>query len=315
MLKIWKTIVMVCSLGAGVSLASVNNMSSIVNLETAGNRLTPEQIKAANELAGQVANRGTAIIADLPGTDLEKLGKSMSRRADDIANATIANERASVLKFLNIDPAADTSLYYFVSWSMPIEMLRAYVQEAMWSGGTLVFRGIPPNKTLASFLKKELYSLINHKGASAMISIDPRLFDLYAIKVVPTLVFSENRESPTCIIPVSVKKTKAKTQYTKCAPMSSDKYWKISGALTADYALREIINAGGSRAQVHLDAMAKAAGADPRDFAKSKELKPFSGNWAEAVTPEDKMRIKEAIDAATKQGRDPGRFPKGLEME
>jgi type-F conjugative transfer system pilin assembly protein TrbC len=205
------------------------------------------------------------------------------------------------LKFLGIDPEGESSLYYFVSFEMPLDLLRSYVVEAMWAGGTLVFRGIPPGKEMREFITKDLRELIYGKGSSAAISIDPRLFDAYAITTVPTIVSTVDRRNFVCkgVNPKSFKYGKKTLSYDTCPAMDESKYWKITGAVTTDFALREFIKAGAKHAQVNLDALAKGFATGT---VAPKNQQAFSGEWKEALTPEELMSVQTAIDTARGTG-------------
>jgi len=205
----------------------------------------------------------------------------------------MASERAKILRFLGIDPEGKDALYIFVSWSMPLDMLRAYAVEAMWTGGALVFRGVPPGRTIPDFFLKDLRQLVYDKGASAIISLDPRLYDTYRISAVPTIVLTNDRSNPACMgageRPVSVKGKKA--SYSLCPPMEEKSYWKMSGAVTLDYALESFKAAGSSGAESFLQALRKAYqdGKTP-----PREQRPFQGEWKDAPSPSKLMKSQDA---------------------
>lgn len=233
------------------------------------------QVKEASERAmggqGAAAGRGA------------KLANEMQRRVDSIANEALQADRDQILKLLGINPKASGGLFYFLSFSMPKELMQAYVAESMWTGGTVVLRGVPPGRTFSQFITEDLQSLVYGKGPSANISIDPRLFDAYAIKAVPAIVYTKDRGNLLC------------ESNVKCAALADDRYFKVSGAVTSDYALRSIIGAGGEGASEHLSALAKGyrTGQAPGKF-----IKPFEGDWKAAITPEERLETRKKIDAA-----------------
>lgn len=246
----------------------------------------------ALDLARQVKEASDRALAG-PGAAARgaKLANEMKRKVDTIANESLQAERDQVLKLLGIDPSASGGLYYFLSFSMPKELLRSYVAEAMWTGGTVVFRGVSRGRSFQKFVTEDLQSLVYGKGASANISIDPRLFDAYSIKAVPAIVYAKDRANLMC------------ESNVKCAAVGDDRYFKVSGAVTSDYALRSIISAGGSGAQAHLAALQKGyrTGEAPGKF-----IKPFEGDWKAAITPEDVLdtqRKREAARAAKAKQR------------
>lgn len=257
-----------------------------------GAALTEEQIRAAQTSAAEIVEQ--SLRAAQQGLErYQDLGASARRRADDIADAALAKDRSEVLEFLGIDAQAGTSLYYFVSYNMPLPMLRAYAVEAMWAGGTLVLRGAPPGKTLAQFVTEDLRELVYDKGAAAAISIDPRLFDAYEVKLVPTIVFTTERGNFDCAgrNPVPFVHRGQPLSYDTCPPADPARYWKITGAVTTDYALREFIDDGAPGARAHLAALAKGLSTGERT---PKLQQPFTGAWKSAVSPDEVMAAQRA---------------------
>ena len=269
--------------------------------ENVGNGLTPERKKAVEDMARTISENAQNAAHSAVGRSIAEASAKVARRADDIADKALSADREKVLKFLGIDPAGESSIYYFVSYEMPLEVLRAYVIEAMWSGGTLVFRGIPPGRDMRQFITKDLRELIYGKGASAALSIDPRLFDGYKITTVPTIVYTEERKNFMCtgVNPKSFKYEEKTLSYDTCPPVDESKYWKITGAVTTDFALREFINAGATHAQVHLDALAKGFATGT---VAPKAQQAFAGEWKDAISPEELMAVKSAIETARSAG-------------
>ena len=273
-------------------------------LKQFGQNLTPEQKKSA-EAAGRAITQ--EVLKASRGPQLkpqQEMAAQAARRADDIADAALAKDRADIQRFLGIDPNGQSSLYFFVSSTMPIEMLRAYVIEAMWSGGTLVFRGVPPGMDIKDFITKYLSELIYGKGASASIAIDPRLFEAYNVTVAPTVVYTEERRNFECqgVGQRAFRSQGRELTYETCPPIDESKYWKLSGAVTADYALHEFINAGAKGAQPYLDALAKGFATGERP---PKSQVPFAGDWKQAITPEDLKRVQDAVETAKSTGAKP----------
>jgi type-F conjugative transfer system pilin assembly protein TrbC len=269
--------------------------------ENVGSGMTPERKKALEETARSITEHAQNATHSAMGRTIAEASAKVARRADDIADKALSADREKVLTFLGIDPAGESSIYYFVSYEMPLEVLRSYVIEAMWSGGTLVFRGIPPGRDMRQFITQDLRELIYGKGASAALSIDPRLFDGYNITTVPTIVYTEERKNFMCtgVNPKSFKYEKQTLSYDTCPPVDESKYWKITGAVTTDFALREFINAGATRAQVHLDALAKGLATGT---VAPKVQQAFSGEWKDAISPEELMAVKTAVETARAAG-------------
>lgn len=221
------------------------------------------------------------------GYSNEKMRRYMApilRRAETMANPKMQAAHDKVLRFLGINPNGNSAVYIFVSWSMPLPMLRAYAVEAMWTGGSLIFRGVPPGVSLTTFLIKDLRQLVYGKGASAVISIDPRLYDVYKVSVAPTIVLTTDTDNFDCVGAGKGVVTIHKKHYSfnYCPPLASNKYWKIAGAVTLGYALRAFKRAGCPNAEPFLKALRRGY-ARREGFSKTQQ--PFMGIWKNAPVP------------------------------
>jgi type-F conjugative transfer system pilin assembly protein TrbC len=293
---------LVLAFAAGAALAETSRTTPAPRAMPAPRAaLTEEQIRAAQASAGEIVEQ--SLRAAQQGLERYRdLGESARRRADDIADTALAQSRQEVLDFLGIDARANASLYYFVSYNMPLPMLRAYAVEAMWAGGTLVLRGVPPGKTLAKFVTEDLRELVYDKGAAAAISIDPRLFDAYQVKLVPAIVFTTERSNFECAgrNPVPFVHRGQSLSYDTCPPVDPSRYWKMTGAVTTDYALREFVDAGAEGARAHLTALAKGLATGE---GTPKLQQPFAGAWKSALSPDDVMAASRGAQTA---GQAPG---------
>jgi type-F conjugative transfer system pilin assembly protein TrbC len=253
-----------------------------------GPQLTPAQLDQIRAVTELVKSKAAAAAAD---PTIQAAAQQMVRRIDDLANKESAGERDKVLRFMKIDPKSQNGLYIFVTWGMPLDMLRAYALEAMWTGGFLVFRGLPPGRTITDFFMKDLHQIIYDKGASAAVSIDPRLFDLYSVSVAPTIVFTTDRSNPVCADSgthdVKAKDEKGKAvivPYELCPKMDPAKYWKMAGAVTVDYALSAFQSSGATQVAPLLQSLQRGYQGD----SASKDQKPFTGVWKDAPSPNQK---------------------------
>jgi len=113
--------------------------------------------------------------------------------------------------------AADR-LYYFWSFSMPEESLKAVFTEGEKIGLVAVLRGLPEGPARDSLLR--LKQLLG--GRSVEVVIDPLLFRLYGITAVPTLVYAEGI-NPAC---------------EHCEP--APKHWKAVGDVRLEAALENL---------------------------------------------------------------------------
>lgn len=133
----------------------------------------------------------------------------------------------------------DDQLYVFVSRSMPAEMIQSYALEAAYAGGILVVRGINNNETLDEFLKGQMVTTLKPGGQGAMLQVDPRLFDAFAITTVPAIVYTGRSLADLCSNGTS----------TKCEPLPESDYFKMGGSVTIRYALDQFSLAGAEGAQ------------------------------------------------------------------
>lgn len=208
----------------------------------------------------------------------------VSRDAETIANPAMQRRRDRLLRFLGINPQGSTQLDIFVSWSMPLQMLRAYEVESMWTGAPLVFRGIPKGTTLRKFITKDLRELVWGKGAGADISIDPRLYDLYSVTSVPTIVLSKRVTQISCAIGASFSAGKLGTlRYDRCSRMNPSNFIKVEGAITTAYALREFERNGWPQARQYLLALRKGY---TNGLPASPTQAPFTGKWSQVRFPQ-----------------------------
>jgi type-F conjugative transfer system pilin assembly protein TrbC len=267
-------------------------------------KINPEELAKAKAA-------GAAMVRDILSSyettrtpEMEVNAQQIRKKFDDIADAAIADERNKILDFLGIDPAADSGLYYFVSWSMPMELLRSYVVEAMWSGATIVFKGVPPGKELGKFVIDDLRQLVYGKGAAANLSIDPRLYDAYAVKTVPTIVFTTVRTNMQCqgVNPIPVKVGEVLASYDTCPELDPSTYWKISGGVTTNYALETFIADGAVAAKPYLRALAKGF---QTGEAPPKNQVNFAGKWEDAITPSELLAAQEAAGLMTTPAKAP----------
>lgn len=258
-------------------------------------RSTPEQLQRAETLAKE------AVDAILRGyerrlPEMQRRIDPLRARSDQIASEALQAERDKVLDFLGIDPQAETGLFVFLSWSMPKELLRAYVLDAMWSGASIQFKGVPPGVKLEEFALRDLRSLVYGKAA-ANISIDPRLFDAYQVTQVPTIVYAANARQISCLggPRQSFKSAEVEMSYETCPPAPQNEFWKVSGAVTMSYALEAFEERGAPGIKPYRAAIARGV---PAGSVATKEQKPFSGVWEDVLSPEEWQQNEKAAQQA-----------------
>lgn len=109
-------------------------------------------------------------------------------------------------------------LYYFWSFSMPEESLKAAFANGEKVGLVAVLRGLPEGSTRESLLR--LKRLLGERKVEVVI--DPLLFRLYAITEVPAVVYAEG-VNPSC---------------EHCGP--APRHWKILGDVSLEAALENL---------------------------------------------------------------------------
>ena len=129
-------------------------------------------------------------------------------------------------------------LMIFVSSSIPKTALKDLIIQAKQSGGILVFRGL-----IGSLRNtQEFLGNISKDNVSAII--DPRLFDLFQIKTVPTFVVLSNNmqncESSACNV----------------SPIHD----RIAGNITLEYALEQIADGDGEAKNIASSFLKKIKG-------------------------------------------------------
>lgn len=129
-------------------------------------------------------------------------------------------------------------LMIFVSSSIPRNSLKDLIIQAKQSGGVLVFRGI-----IGSLRNtQEFLANISKENVSAII--DPRLFDIFQVKLVPTFVLLSSSVHE-CL--------NSDCQFTP-------KHDRITGNITLKYALEQIESGKGESADIASSYLLKIKG-------------------------------------------------------
>jgi conjugal transfer pilus assembly protein TrbC len=150
--------------------------------------------------------------------------------------------REELLKKLNIDTEDKGNVYVFASTSMSATLIKSYVEDLNKFGGILVFRGKPEQDTFLEFLAR--LGDYQSVATTAVSQIDPRLFDAYAVDVVPTIVMSKIGSKELCRYPVTKsefykdeKNVKREISWQGCDALDPSTYFKLSGAVDIEWAL------------------------------------------------------------------------------
>lgn len=151
-------------------------------------------------------------------------------------------------------------LYYFVSRSMPLSLLRAYALESLYTGGTLVMKGVRKGDTIKEYLEEVVEDYNNAEGqVLSGMELNPNLFDMFGVTVVPTTVWTnrmglddvgsgcenlpEGAPVPKVTLPGPDDRP-ITVDAPVCAPAPETSYYKIAGALSLNYVLDRFQDAG-----------------------------------------------------------------------
>lgn len=151
-------------------------------------------------------------------------------------------------------------LYYFVSRAMPLPLLRAYALDALYTGGTLVLKGLRKGDTINEYMTEAIADFNSAEGQLlSSMEINPNLFDMFNITVVPTVVWTnranlddagsgcenlpEGVPAPKVSLP-GPEDTLIVADAPVCAPVPAAHYYKMAGALATNYVLDKFQDAG-----------------------------------------------------------------------
>lgn len=196
------------------------------------NQAQQQSIHKANAFAASGGLSGTPLSHDQL-TNITNIATASKHFVRDKMNA-LAN------KMMGKQTHSNTHLYYFLSFSMPVPIMQVYLHDALYDGGTIVFRGIGQKDTkLIQFLNR-ITGLIGHGIAYPLIEIYPQLFDRYDVNVVPTIVLTTDIET-SCI---KTQKIEQGLMFKGCQKANPKHYWKVSGLVSSYFALSQFASDG-----------------------------------------------------------------------
>lgn len=185
-------------------------------------------------------------------TEAEPISEDQKRFG--ISSKEMAEIRSAALKHFQLDKGVQGLI--FVSRSMPNGLIRAYALDAERYGFTLVYRG--PDKDSIDILgtAKEWARQFHTTSDRMAIQMDPRAFDAYEIKYVPTLVLTNDYSLDLCPEgPVEIIKYLGKNlPHKRCKPKEEDTYCKISGSVSTQWALTHMAENGCDLANKYVEA-------------------------------------------------------------
>jgi type-F conjugative transfer system pilin assembly protein TrbC len=156
-------------------------------------------------------------------------------------------------------------MFIFVSRSMPESLLRAYAVDAFYLGAKLVVKGVRKGDTLKEYISEAMENFNSVDGMTmAAMDINPNLFDMFDIKVVPAVVWTDRvglddigsgcQNVPEGALLEKLNLTGPDdavitVDRPTCAKLPDTAYYKISGALKLPYVLDRFQEAGLTKQQ------------------------------------------------------------------
>lgn len=173
----------------------------------------------------------------------ERLGgqraTSDAMRRYGISDEEMANTREMTLKEFGL--YTNVQGFVLVSSSMPDSLIRAYSLEAEKFGFSLIFRGVESEGDIFNSFTEMANKY--HTGDSRMtVQLDPRLFDVFDVEMVPAIVLTEELSLNLCNEFVVSDHVYEGVTYQKneCAKLEKDKYCKIYGTVFIGWAIKEM---------------------------------------------------------------------------
>lgn len=259
---------LILALGLGLPLAAQADINSATERMMAIMKgAAAAQDQAAIATGAESANT-TADLNRLPQSTIDFSVNQSSAMRDAALKAYVdalpPRDKAYGAQVLLGDPSQTGGgigkLYFFVSRSMPNSLLKAYSLAALHTGGTLVMLGVRKGDTIKEYMEEVMADFNNADGqVLGGLELNPNLFDMFDIKVVPTVVWTtrqglddigagcedlpEGVQVPQITLagpddePLVVDKP-------VCAKATDASYYKISGALKLNYVLERFEEAG-----------------------------------------------------------------------
>lgn len=253
---------------------SVERLKGVMSAISTGDQ---SQLSAKERSAIASAQKSAAAVQQHQlDPELETQFKLKAVTMDQLAREVFVNalpprDRAigsSVLLGDNTLPGTG-KLYYFVSRSMPLNILKAYALDALYTGGTLVVRGIRKGDTMKEYLE-EVVSEFNKADGNVLagMEINPNLYDLFGVTVVPTVVWTNRvglddigsgcqppvyADDAPLPPPMALEGPDGNPIFVEkpvCAPLPESSYYKIAGVLNTNYVLDRFESAGADRESI-----------------------------------------------------------------
>jgi type-F conjugative transfer system pilin assembly protein TrbC len=169
---------------------------------------------------------------------MRKLARPIQQRAKRLIKGTLQTEAKQMYSSA---PKAQGHFYFFMSFSMPMPLIKKLITDAVALHGVVVFRGTPNKMSLKDFLLKKLFPLVRYSQQHVEIDLNPNLFQSFQVSVVPSLVFTMQTKTVCHAAQESVSRP---LQSSPCDQVDGSRYWKVTGAVTTQWAIAHFIEKG-----------------------------------------------------------------------
>lgn len=181
----------------------------------------------------------------------ERMNQSMAQAAkmgidNQFGQSLNLEESETLLDSLGLGGTDQNELYVFVTWSMGEKLIGQYVRDAAATGAKVVVKGVPKDvSSMTEFLQKYVHKHVKGDMGYSDIVLDPTLFDSYGVELLPSIVFAPSINT-VCQESVLVEKRYIDKSYevSQCAPEPNGSFYKITGAVSVDYALGKFLENG-----------------------------------------------------------------------
>lgn len=253
-MKIFPQILVCMGLTAASALAGAAAQTSEPELDLAAIRAKAQSDAGeAEALAEAARTRAKAVMDQADAAALE--AQAHGQKYVGAAPKAAAQPSDPIFDFDQMVAAAGTAakgnlgdaprFIAFASLSMPPQALRDMITRVNAAGGVVVLRGFPAGS--AKLLTEALRKVALDQDQMGSVGIDPRLFRAFNVTAVPTYVV-------------------ASTDFDLCDGFDCQTqvppHDRLSGNVTADFALETIARGGGPAARMASQYLARLKGAD-----------------------------------------------------
>lgn len=253
-MKSFPQILVFASLTAASALAGAAAQTTEPDLDLAAIRAKAQRDAGeAEALAASARTRAKAVMdqADATALQAQAYGQDYARTAP----TSIPQPSDPIFDFDQMVAAAGTAakgnlgeaprFIAFASLSMPPAALRDMITRVNAAGGVVALRGFPSGS--AKVLTEALSKVALDQDQLGSVGIDPRLFRAFNVTAVPTYIV-------------------ASTDFDLCDGFDCQTqippHDRLSGNVTADFALETIARGGGPAARIASQHLVRLKGAD-----------------------------------------------------